>query len=66
MTTQELIVAIQNKNNKQSDIMVDYAQAIFLHLKRDQPFDWPAINSAIIERWSRSGLKRIKRGAWAL
>ena len=64
MTTDELITKIQDKRNKQADIMVDYAQAIFLYLKRDQPFEWHAINYAIIKRWSRSGLKRIKRAAW--
>lgn len=26
--------------------------------------DWPLLNGAIIERWSRSGLDYIKREAW--
>ncbi len=26
--------------------------------------DWPAVNAAIIERWSMAGLVRVKRYAW--
>jgi len=31
----------------------------------DNP-DWSAINRAILDRWSMSGLERIKREAWKL
>lgn len=64
MTTSELITEIQNKSNKQADIIRLYAEAIHYHLDSDFCYDWHTINAAIMERWSKSGLKRIKREAW--
>lgn len=47
---------------KQADIAKTYALAIKSH----EQIDWPKINAAIVERWSRSGLDRIKTMAWKL
>jgi hypothetical protein len=35
-------------------------------LVTDAPVDWIRINAVIENRWSRGGLKRVKRQAWAL
>lgn len=49
---------IADKRNKQADIARRYATEI----KGNRPADeYGEINRAIVERWSRSGLKRIKR-----
>jgi hypothetical protein len=40
-----------------------YAQVISCAGER---FDWGAVNRAILERWSMSGLIDIKRQAWKL
>ena len=32
---------------------------------RPNSYDWPTINAAIIERWSVTGLERIKQLAWS-
>lgn len=40
------------------------AQTYALALRSDEPTDWKAANKAIIERWSISGLDRIKKMAW--
>jgi hypothetical protein len=66
MTTEELISKIQDKHNKQKDIIADYAVAISLYIDKRNAFDWTAINNAIIDRWSRSALQRIKKAAWAI
>jgi len=42
------------------DVAVGYADAIGV-----MGFvNWPEIDQAIMERWSRSGLEYIKRAAW--
>ncbi|QDU11298.1 hypothetical protein [Gimesia aquarii] len=45
----------------QRQIAMTYALA----LKSDYPTDWKKVNSMIIERWSVSGLERIKKMAWS-
>ena len=50
----------------QADIAMSYALAIrSAAAKADEP-DWFVINRAIIERWSKTVLERIKRAAWKL
>lgn len=40
------------------------AEAIAMKNGREDRCDWLAINTAILSRWSRSGLVWIKRQAW--
>ena len=42
----------------------DIAQTYALALASSYPTDWARVNKAIIERWSISGLQRIKKMAW--
>lgn len=50
----------------QKDIALTYALAIrSAAAKADEP-DWGTINRAIINRWSMSGLERIKKRAFDL
>lgn len=62
MSTDEILVAIQDKRNKQYDIAVMYIQLITSLPSNSK--DWGVINRAIIERWSMSGLERVKTLAW--
>jgi len=60
MDIKDFILAIKNKKNKQKDIAKLYAK---------HPYclnEWGIINHAIIDRWSRSGLRRIQTLAWRL
>ena len=41
-----------------------YADLLAYH--RHWMFDWGEINKAIVEKWSRSGLVRVKEAAWKL
>ncbi len=41
------------------------AQTYALALRSSWPTDWKRVNEAIIKRWSKSGLKRIKEMAWS-
>lgn len=45
----------------------DIAQTYHLALLSDEvrTMDWGRVNAAIIARWSRSGLERIKQWAWS-
>ena len=40
------------------------AKTYALALRSQEKTDWKAANEAIIERWSISGLERIKKMAW--
>lgn len=42
----------------QKEIAKTYALAMRV---RSSPVDWARINNAIIDRWSRSGLERVKK-----
>ena len=41
------------------------AQSYALALRSSWPTDWPKVNKLIIDRWSASGLERIKKMAWS-
>jgi len=41
------------------------AQTYALALRSEEEVDWKQINTLIIERWSISGLERIKQMAWS-
>jgi hypothetical protein len=43
----------------------EIAKTYALALRKQGDVDWPRINRAIIERWSRTGLERIKKLAWS-
>ncbi len=59
--TQVLLNEIGMKKIKQKAVACTYALA----LKSSDSTDWAAVNKAIINRWSLSGLKRIKEMAWS-
>lgn len=50
---------------KQGCTQKQIAQSYALALRSSCPTDWPKVNKMIIERWSVSGLSRIKRMAWS-
>ena len=57
-----ILEEIQMRGIKQKDIAQTYA---FLLKDPDAgDLDWRTINQAIIDRWSVSGLERIKKMAW--
>ena len=58
-TTAILLNSIEYEGNTQADVAQRYAWAI-----QRGDVDWRAVNEAIIERWSKSGLDRVKRVAW--
>jgi len=58
--TKTILSEIAMPKLKQSDIAKTYALAI----TSDEKIDWSEINQAIITRWSRSGLNRVKQMAW--
>jgi len=60
--TRILLDEISNKQLHQRDVALTYALA----LRSSEPKDWTVINEAIIRRWSRSGLERIKQMAWRM
>lgn len=51
---------IADKAMKRKDVALTYA----LILRSREKVDWLAINTAIIQRWSKSGLIWIKEQAW--
>jgi len=48
------------KEIKQKDIALTYRMA----MESSEAVDWEKVNKAIINRWSFSGLKRVKHMAW--
>ena len=60
-TTQTLLYEIQELRLFQKPIAKTYALA----LRSSEDTDWGKVNKAIIKRWSKSGLNRIKELAWS-
>ena len=60
MATTELIALIDDRKNTRADVVDLYQTALMFSLD----VDWPAVNAAIIERWSLAGLRHIKKLAW--
>lgn len=60
--TNTILHEIATPQLMQADVAKTYALAI----KSSEKIDWSAINQAIITRWSRSGLNRVKRMAWRI
>jgi len=48
----------------QTVVAILYATAILAAAKGWEAGDWPAVNRAILDRWSHGALDRIKRAAW--
>lgn len=45
----------------QSAIAKTYAMAMLSEANGGWEADWPRVNRAIIDRWSRTGLERVKK-----
>lgn len=50
----------------QKSVALSYAMAIKSEAQGADEPDWPAINQAVIARWSRAGLIRVKNRAWRI
>lgn len=50
---------------KQGLTQKQIAQTYALGIRSSWPTDWKRVNEMIIERWSVSGLNRIKKMAWS-
>ena len=59
MAVEEVIENEISQDLKQRDIAQTYA----LGMRSSWPTDWAKVNRMIIDRWSRSGLERIKKMA---
>lgn len=59
-----LLKEIPDKTLYQIDIALTYRLAI--HADPVSNFNWKKVNKAIIKRWSKSGLLRVKKLAWKL
>lgn len=58
----EGVIAREIKNGlRQKQIAQTYALA----LRSSWPTDWAKVNQMIVDRWSESGLERIKKMAWS-
>lgn len=55
-----ILKEISDKRFRQNDVARSYA----LILRQDTDVDWSKINRTIIDRWSLSGLEKIKESAW--
>ena len=55
---------IAQPDTKQKSLALTYAMSIAS--SEAMSIDWKKVNNAIISRWSRSGLERIKKQAWRL
>ena len=56
-----LLAVIEDERRTQRDVCALYAVALRMNFGQT---DYGAINKAIVQRWSMSGLKAIKRRAW--
>jgi len=59
--TAEIIENTEAWYSTRNSVAFDYAWGIRYH---ESEIDWPRVNAAIIERWSKSALAYIKRRAW--
>jgi hypothetical protein len=63
--TDAILQEIGNQSITQKDVAMTYALAMKSAFQGADKPDWMTINRAIIDRWSMSGLKRIKKFAHA-
>lgn len=59
-----LLQEIKDKFFKQKDVALTYAMSMVSERGNNEEIDWREVNQAIIERWSQSGLNRVKKMAW--
>ena len=57
-----LLFEIADPTRHRVDVADEYAFA----LRSREPVNWSEVNSAIVERWSKSALIWIKREAWKI
>lgn len=50
---------------KQGCTQKQIAQTYAWALRSSRPTDWPKVNKLIVDRWSVSGLSKIKKMAWS-
>jgi len=60
-----LLQEIATPELKRRDIAKSYRLALESQFDCDEVVDWDAVNTAIITRWSISGLEWIKKQAWS-
>lgn len=60
MNTEQLLEVIATAK-KRADVVPAYRKGI---IENRAAIDWPKVNFAIMERWSRSALIFIKTQAW--
>jgi len=60
--TNVLLAEIADDEMKRRDVALTYAMALVAR----ETVGWHAVNKAIIERWSKSGLMWIKKQAWRI
>jgi hypothetical protein len=60
-STRTLVLVTQHPAVKRIDMADWYRKAL---ANSNHATDWATVNAAIIDRWSESGLKYIKRKAW--
>lgn len=60
--SENFINMLADRKFYQADAAFEYAKLIAYH--QIAVCDWTVINAAIINRWSLSGLKRVKIMAW--
>ena len=60
-----LLNEISMKEIKQKHLAMTYAMALCSSEAKDG-IDWRKVNEAIVARWSKSGLIRVKEMAWKL
>jgi hypothetical protein len=62
MTTADLLAMIADPAATRATVAAGYADG----LARIDEIDWPAVNKAILAKWSPSGLACIKARAWRM
>jgi hypothetical protein len=60
MTTEAILAVIADRDATRKSVATAYRAG----LARIDEIDWPAVNKAILAKWSPSGLAWIKARAW--
>lgn len=64
--TQVILQDVGAKECRQRDVALTYAMAIKSEAQGADKPDWRTINDAILGRWKKSGLVRVKNRAWGI
>lgn len=62
--TDQFLDQLKDKRFYQRNASAEYAS--FLAVENYDVFDWKAINAAIMNKWSVSGLVKIEEAAWKI